>query len=143
MQIYTQSLENAVQQLERSNSYLNGELARNDEGLRVQFRAATIHAFEVTFELAIKMMRRQLAQIVVAPSELQKMAFMDLIRTAAAAGMVKNVPSFMIYRDMRNITSHTYDSEAAEEVISVIDDFLQDVRFLLNVLKQRNGAHNN
>ena len=84
------------------------------------------------------MIRRQLRQIVANPAELQEMAFMDLIRTAADAGLVRNVPPFKVYRDKRNITSHTYDLEKAEEVVGVVDDFLSDVHFVLEELERRN-----
>ncbi len=143
MQLDTSSFEKALRQLERSVSYLNSDQARQDGELREQFRAASIHAFEYTYELAVKMIRRQLDQIVASPAELRKMEFMDLIRTAAEAGLVRNVPAFKLYREMRNITSHTYDEEQAEEVISILDDFTPEMNNLLVELKKRNQAHGN
>jgi nucleotidyltransferase substrate binding protein (TIGR01987 family) len=143
MKLSTTSLEKALGQLETSFSYLNSELAREDSRLRVQFRAATIKAFEYTYELAVKMIRRQLTQISANPSELSEMTFMDLIRTAANAGLVGDVPAFRIYRDKRNITSHVYNADKAEEVVSVISRFITDVRFLLDQLKERNHEETN
>jgi nucleotidyltransferase substrate binding protein (TIGR01987 family) len=133
-------LEKAAFQLERSLAYLNSELARNDSGLREQFRAAAIQAFEFTYELAVKMIRRQLEQIVANPSELREMAFMDLIRSGAEAGLVEDVARYRLYREKRNITSHTYNEERSEEVLSVLDSFLTDTRFLLKELGRRNPA---
>ena len=131
-------LVKAVFQLEQSLGYLNSQLAARDEGLRAQFRAASIQAFEYTYELGVKMLRRQLEQIVINPAELMEMAFMELIRTGAEAGMVRDVSRFRIYREKRNITSHTYDEERAEEVLTVLPDFVQDMHFLLSELKRRN-----
>jgi hypothetical protein len=68
---------------------LNSNAARGDAELRRQFRAATIQAFEFTYELAMKMIRRQLAEIIPNPAELPQMPFMDFIRTAADAGLVR------------------------------------------------------
>ncbi|MCK5798360.1 MAG: HI0074 family nucleotidyltransferase substrate-binding subunit, partial [Deltaproteobacteria bacterium] len=111
---------------------------QEDPDLREQFRGATIQAFEYTYGLATKMIHRQLGQIVANPAELREMAFLDLMRTAADAGLIRQAPPFKIYREMRNITSHTYNPERAEEVVSVVDDFLHDIRFLLEELQRRN-----
>ena len=131
-------LEKAVQQLEKSLKYLKSDLALSDSDLREQFRAATIQAFEFTYELAVKMLRRQLEQIVPSPAELRALAFMDLIRTGAEAGLVDDVARYRIYREKRNIKSHTYDEELAEDVLSAVEPFLADVRHLLTELKRRN-----
>lgn len=130
--------ESAIGQLEKSFDYLHSPSGREDPDLREQFRAATIQAFEYTYELAHKMIRRQLAEIVANPAELREMAFLDLMRTAADAGLIRTAPPFKVYREMRNITSHTYNPDAAEKVVSVVDDFLHDVRFLLEELRSRN-----
>jgi nucleotidyltransferase substrate binding protein (TIGR01987 family) len=132
------AFENALSQLETSLGYLNSELSSKDPGLRKQFRAATIQAFEFTYELAVKMIRRQLSEIVANPADLPQIAFMDLIRTAADAGLVRAPAPFRTYRDKRNITSHTYDEDTAENILSVLDDFLTDMRFLLGELQRRN-----
>jgi len=132
------SLESAVAQLQRSFDYLHGDLARTDSDLREQFRAATIQAFEFTYELAVKMVQRQLAQIVANPDALREMDFADRMRDAADAGIVRDAPSYVRYRELRNKTSHTYDADRAEETVSVIDEFLRDVRFLLQELQKRN-----
>lgn len=132
------SFEKALAQLEKSLEYLNSEASRKDKELRRQFRGATIQAFEYTYELAIKMIRRQLVQIAANPAELDQMDFMDLMRTAAEARLVREAPPFKVYREKRNLTSHTYEEEDAEEVVSILDAFLQDIRFTLKELKRRN-----
>jgi len=132
------SLEDAVAQLQRSFDYLHGDLARTDSDLREQFRAATIQAFEFTYELAVKMIQRQLAQIAANPDALREMDFADRMRDAADAGIVRDALPFFRYRELRNKTSHTYDADRAEETVLVIDEFLRDMRFLLRELQKRN-----
>jgi nucleotidyltransferase substrate binding protein (TIGR01987 family) len=88
------------------------------------------------------MVRRQLEQISANPTELHQLSFMDLIRTAADAGLLKDAKTFRIYREKRNITSHIYDAAKAEEVVSIIDGFLADMHFLLDKLKKRNSEKN-
>ena len=131
-------LEDAVNQLQRSFDYLHGDLARTDSDLREQFRAATIQAFEFTYELAVKMIQRQLAQIAANPYALRQMDFADRMRDAADAGIVREALPFIRYREMRNKTSHTYDADRAEETVLVIDEFLRDMRFILQELQKRN-----
>ena len=138
MKLDYSSLESAVAQLQGSFDYLHSDLARDDAGLREQFRAATIQAFEFTYELAVKMVRRQLAQVVANPDALRMIDFADLMRDAAEAGLVRDAPSWMRYREMRNRTSHTYDASRAEETVAAMDEFLRDVRHLLNALGERN-----
>ena len=138
MKLDYSALESAVAQLQRSFDFLHSDLARTDPDLREQFRAATIQAFEFTYELAVKMIQRQLAQIAANPDALREMDFADRMRDAADAGIVRDAPSYVRYRELRNKTSHTYDADRAEETVSVIDEFLRDVRFLLQELQKRN-----
>ena len=92
MKLDYSSLASAVSQLQKSLDYLHSDLARKDADLREQFRAATIQAFEFSYELAVKMIRRQLALIVANPDELREIDFADLMRDAADAGIVRDVP---------------------------------------------------
>jgi nucleotidyltransferase substrate binding protein (TIGR01987 family) len=138
MKIDFSPFEKAISQLEKSVSFLNSEMAAENTDLHEQFRAAVIQAFEYTYELAVKMIRRQLEQIVANPAELREMNFMELIRTAHEAGLVREVPPFKIYREKRNITSHTYDADTAEEILTVVNDFSGDMRFVLEELRRRN-----
>jgi nucleotidyltransferase substrate binding protein (TIGR01987 family) len=138
MKLDLSAFEKALGQLEKSLAYLRSKHAANDADLRTQFRAAVIQAFEYTYELAVKMTRRQLERIVANPSELPEMAFKDMIRTAGKAGLVRDVKAFFDYREIRNITSHTYDEDKAEKVVSIMDDFMKDAGHLLKELKRRN-----
>ena len=59
---------------------------------------------------------------------------------AAGAGLVRDAPAFMRYRDMRNVTPHTDNAERAEETVAAMDEFLRDTRFLLAALRGRDRA---
>src|SRR5665213_1310386 len=50
----------------------------------------------------------------------------------------REAPPFRGYREKRNITSHTYNEERAEEVVAGLDRFVDDIRFILTQLKRRN-----
>jgi len=132
------ALQKACGQLETSMAYFESEQSRQDAGLRLQFRSAVIQSFEYTYELAIKMIRRQLEQIVANPGELREMNFMDLIRRAFEAGLIMSVPAYKIFREKRNMTTHTYDADKAEAVLEGMHDFLTEIHFLLKELRNRN-----
>lgn len=103
------SFRDAFGALERSMTFLASESAKKDPLLREQFRNSAIQCFEFTHELAFKMMKRQLEQMTADPSAVDKMAYMDIVRSAAEAGLVDDIGRFKNYRDKRNITSHTYN----------------------------------
>lgn len=138
MRLDYSSLANAVAQLQKSFDYLHSDLAQKDPDLREQFRAATIQAFEFSYELAVKMIRRQLALIVANPDELREIDFADLMRDATDAGIVRDALSYIRYRELRNRTSHTYNAARAEETVGSMDEFLCDMRLLLKGLRERN-----
>lgn len=137
MRLDLTSLHSALAALEKSIGFLNSELAK-DVDLREQFRAAAVQAFEFTHELAFKMLKRQLEQMTADPTAIDRMAYMDVVRSGAEAGLIADVARFRDYREKRNITSHTYDQSKAEQIESVLNDFRDDVRFLLTGLEQRN-----
>lgn len=81
-----------------------------------------------------------MARIAANPDAVRKMDFADLMRDAADAGIVRDARSYVRYRELRNKTSHTYDADRAEKTVSVVHEFLRDVRFLLQELWKRNGS---
>jgi len=139
MKLQITPYEKALDQLKKSLDYMGSPMAKKDVSLHAQFRGAAIQAFEYSYELAVKMIRRQLAQMVPNPQDLAQMTFADLIRTAADAGLIDNVKPFLKYRDARNQTSHTYDEDKASDVAKVVPDFYKDASFLLEQLRKRNS----
>lgn len=133
------SLRDALAALDTSLRYLESELAA-DPGLRDQFRAAAIQAFEFTYELSFKFMKRQLEQMVSAPVAVDEMSFMQVVRASAEAGLLEEVSRFFEYREARNITSHSYDKRTAERIVAELPRFALDVHALLQRLEERNRA---
>jgi hypothetical protein len=76
-------LQGALRQFETSLRHLESEASGNDLELRVQFRASTIQAFELTYELTVKMIVRQAAALLASPDEIKRQGFMDQMRAAA------------------------------------------------------------
>lgn len=138
MSLNFQSLQRAAAQVEKSYGYLHSDMAKDNAELRDEFRSATIQKFEYTYELAVKMIRRQLAEIASDPMRLRSVVFNDLMREAADAGIIADAKSFVRYRAVRNETSHTYEEKTAEKVVASVGDFLSDMRFLLKQLERLN-----
>lgn len=127
--------------LEKALAALNRGLTRwqaapND----AELRDACIQRFEFTFELCWKMLKRRLQLDLPNAQEVDSMSWRALMRAGAEQGVVEDLDAWMIYRDKRNITSHTYDEAKAIEVAAVIPAFAQDAQDLLRRLLER-GAN--
>ncbi len=138
MKLDLTSFQDAFAALERSMTFLTSDIAKKNPLLHEQFRNSAIQCFEFTHELAFKMMKRQLEQMSPDPAAIDKMAYMDIVRSAAEAGLVTDVTRFKDYRDKRNITSHTYNQAKAEKIEAILPAFRDDMRSLLAELEKRN-----
>lgn len=125
--------------LENAIGRLTDGLARYEQDVTdLQIRDGLIQRFEFTYDLAHKMLRRVMEAAAATPAEIDQMSFPDLIRTASEQGLVTGGwPVWRTYREMRNITSHTYDEAKAVQVTAAIPQFLEHARELLVLLKGR------
>ena len=134
-------LENAVAQMEEALDMCDSELARSDPRLKRHLRAAVIQAFEFTYELSYKMLKRYLKLSSANPAGIEDMSFSNLIREASGKALVcSDLPVWLEYRRNRGITSHTYNEDKAQEVFEGASDFLQEARYLLTQLQERNKS---
>jgi nucleotidyltransferase substrate binding protein (TIGR01987 family) len=135
------SLENAIKQLKESLEFAGSQMAKENPALARQFRAASIQAFEITYELTHKILKRFLETTDASPDTIDKMSFQDLIRTGAEKGLLLNSwDQWRNYRQSRNNTSHTYDEQMAETVFSDIPAFLKEAEFLLSEIQERQNS---
>jgi len=133
-------LENAIKQLDGALEYAQSELARTDTRLAELLRSAAIQAFEFTYDLACKMLRRYLASIDENPDQIEKLSFANLIRAGYAQGLLsEELTVWVAFRDERNITSHTCDEGKAQEVYGHIPRFASEVKFLYRQLCAQQG----
>lgn len=93
--------------------------------------AGVIQNFEFVYEISTKMLRRRLEMDALNPSEVDFANFRDVLRIAAEKGLIQDVPAWFGYRQMRNITAHTYDHQKAQQVYAGTQNFMRDVRALL------------
>ena len=136
------ALQQAITSLAEAIATVADEQWFNQQQKTVQntLVAGVIQNFEFVYELRIKMLKRQLELESASPEELDFTSFRGLLRVAAEKGLIQNIEAWFEYRQMRNITSHTYDHEKAQQIYDMTSDFLKDASKLLNKLEQRDEA---
>lgn len=102
-----------------------------------ELRDACIQRFEYTFELSWKMLKRQLELDLPDSHSVDSMSFRELIRTGAERGLVRDADAWMVFRDKRNTTSHTYNAAKAADVAAVIPAFAAHAEELYEYLQSR------
>jgi nucleotidyltransferase substrate binding protein (TIGR01987 family) len=105
-----------------------------------QIRDGLIQRFEFTYEISHKMLKRSLESAAANPAAFDAMPFADLIRSGNEQGLLLgDWTDWKRYREMRSLTSHTYDEAVALEVVDGIPAFLTEGEFLLKQLQERNA----
>jgi nucleotidyltransferase substrate binding protein (TIGR01987 family) len=129
--ISTTALHSALAELDRNLRLLTNTSAASDPALRRTFGMASIQAFEICYELSIKLIRRSLEAKASTPEVVDALDFRELMRAAAEAGLVDDPMEWMKFRVKRNITSHTYDEAKALDVLEIIPHFNERAQSLL------------
>jgi nucleotidyltransferase substrate binding protein (TIGR01987 family) len=125
--------------LTKALASLNRAIQRSQAAVEdEELRDAVIQRFEYSYELCWKMLKRQLEMESPNPAVIDTLSFRDLLREAAQTGIMKDIERWMDYREMRNITAHTYDDKKAQTVYNAALDFYNDAVALLGVLEKRN-----
>ena len=101
--------------------------------------AGVIQNFEFVYEISVKMIKRQIEHESASPAEVDTTNFRDMLRVAAEKGLIADVEAWFGYRQMRNLTAHTYDEAKAQQVYQHTLTFITDARALLAKLEARNG----
>ena len=124
--------------LEKAHTSLGKAIKRSKENLQdEELRDAVIHRFKCTDILCWKMLKRQMELESPSPAIIDSLNFRDLLREAAEKGLIDNIEKWFVYREQRNITSHTYDQKKATSVQKTAFDFFDDANNLILNLKKR------
>lgn len=104
-------------------------------------RSASVKGFEMVYEVSIKMIRRYLADVSAIPDEIGEMPFWDQMREAQSRGLIRDPAAFRRYRELRNISSHTYDAVKALNIVNALPDVLDEAGYLMDRLRRYNDSH--
>ena len=135
------SLQSAVSSLDDGLDVVSDSIWFNQQSEKVRntLIAGVIQNFEFVYEISVKMIKRQIEAESASPEEVDETNFRQVLRVAAEKGLIADVHAWFKYREMRNITAHTYDHEKAQKVYQGTRDFIVDARALLHTLKARNA----
>jgi len=100
-------------------------------------QAGVIQHFEFTYELCWKFMRRWLLENV-GRVYVDGISRRELFRLAAENRLIEDVDAWWIYHKARNLTSHIYNEETADDVFAAAEEFLPHAKALLTALQARN-----
>lgn len=92
-------------------------------------RDACIQRFEFCVELAWKTSLKALGLPATAPK--------PALREMAQAGLIDDFDVWFLFLEARNKSSHTYDEDVAQEVLSVCQKFISKGQDLLQKLKTK------
>ena len=118
------SLEKSVAALERATDFLAE--VRPPNPIHEHVRGNAVQCFEVSLELSLAFMRRYALardRKMEAPRDVR-----DILRIAEEEGLIDNPQRWMAHRKIRNITSHTYDENKADEAAAGAAAFLTDAK---------------
>ncbi|MBT4962546.1 MAG: hypothetical protein HOI53_00310 [Francisellaceae bacterium] len=127
-------IKKASQQLRSSLKYCNAPENQVDKQLNMHLRSAAIQAFEFTYELSIKLIRRRLTDFDSA-TKISQLPFKDLIRQAAKVGLIEAPEAWFQFREMRNITSHAYEESKSKQIYQELPNFIKEVDFFIKQLE--------
>ena len=135
-----------VNQLRRCMKTLDASLVfyQASEGDSIEeevYRNAIIKGYELTQETAFKLLKKALKAYGHGGKKLEATPVKDILRLAAVHDLLTlpEVERWFSYRDNRNNTAHDYGEQFANETLTLIPAFLQDIATLADVLERKLG----
>ncbi len=113
-----------LEEFEKAIKRLEDALAKEKDEF---IRDSVIQRYEFTFELSWKTAKKVMGSSSVAPK--------IVIREMAAQGFIENPQTWFQYTEARNMTSHTYKEDTAEDVYKIAKESVIDFKKLLEKLK--------
>jgi nucleotidyltransferase substrate binding protein (TIGR01987 family) len=129
MSLDVTSFGNAIHQLEKSLEYALNSVSNPDPYLSIILRSGTIQAFEFTYELAFKLIKRSIIDS--GENDISNLSFDEIIRRGYAKELlVAEISTWHNFRKSRGTTIHTHDNRLAQDVFDQIPAFLAEAQYL-------------
>lgn len=125
-----------ISSLEKAINSLNLIIERYEkDNYDIDIRDAVIQRFEYTYSLVVKYLMRFIK--LQSTEYIDDLTFNETIRKANKLGLLRNdLIKWTEFRQTRNLTSHTYNEQAANDIIRIIPEFKEEAEFVLNRLKK-------
>ena len=111
----------------------NDYLLQTDEKIQTYIKDSCIKRFEYTYECAKKIMNKYLKKEYDKPDK--ELTINNIFREMYGLGFIKNFDNWILYREKRNVTSHEYNLKETYDIVKIIPDFIEDVRYLIEKLE--------
>jgi len=100
------------------------------------YRSAIIKEFEIILEQSGKLLKKVLRDYFHSNKAVDKLVFKELFRQAGLHSLltIEEVERWLNYRDNRNLTSHDYGEELANQTLVLIPQFIVDSKRLIEVI---------
>jgi nucleotidyltransferase substrate binding protein (TIGR01987 family) len=134
------SLENAIEIMSKivQRSEDDSFMSQQDDITRNAIQSGVIQHFEIVYELCWKFIQRWI-KLNQSSDEVDNVRTRkELFRIAARMGLIEDPKVWFSYGDARNLTSHIYDENKANEVYSIARSLVNDADKLLGVLTKYN-----
>ncbi len=105
-----------------------------DEDMKELIGDAYIQRFEYTLEIAWKTMKRYLKQV--RGKKEDDLTINNIFRMMESYGFIRSWETWRKYYEYRNNTSHGYDQEKAQELISKIAGFIEECDYFYAKLSE-------
>lgn len=131
------NIKNAIATLEEAINYYNTDV---EQPIKNMYADSCIQRFEYTYELSWKIMKKYL-KLFFNKTE-QELTVKNIFRYMQGYGLIKDWTKWVEYNDARNNTSHEYNLNKAQFVLSVLQSFLEDVKSFVACLESAINENN-
>ena len=131
------NIKNAISTLEEAINYYNTDV---EPPIKNMYADSCIQRFEYTYELSWKIMKKYL-KLFFNKTE-QELTIKNIFRYMQGYGLIKDWTKWVEYNDARNNTSHEYNLNKAQFVLTVLQSFLEDVKSFVACLESAINENN-
>ena len=100
------------------------------------YRNSLVKGFEMTLEQSGKLLKKKLNPYFASKKAVDNLSFKDIFRNASKHGLLNetSLNNWFKYRDNRNNTAHDYGQAFAEQTLTLIEDFINEVEELKKII---------
>lgn len=131
------NIKNAIATLEEAINYYNTDV---EQPIKNMYADSCIQRFEYTYELSWKIMKKYL-KLFFNKTE-QELTIKNIFRYMEGYELIKDWTKWVEYNDTRNNTSHEYNLNKAQFVLTVLQTFLDDVKNFIICLEKSINENN-